>query len=64
MTPLHADTENCIPLCDAAEVDPGSPKRIEAAGMAPFAVFNLDGEFFARCGASPGSPVSCRTGSG
>lgn len=35
-----------IALCKAAEVKPGECKRIEIAGHAPLAAFNVDGRFF------------------
>lgn len=33
-------------ICEASEVTPGYPKRVELARLPPLAIFNLDGEFF------------------
>src|SRR5262245_1467399 len=45
-----------IDLCSTAEVAPGAPIRVEAAGLA-LAVFNVDGEFYVtddQCTHGPG----------
>ena len=36
-----------IYLCRAAEVEPGSVRKVEREGAAALAVYNIDGNFFA-----------------
>lgn len=35
-----------IPLCPTADVSPDEPRRVEVEGHAPFAVFQVAGEYF------------------
>ena len=42
----EAITETWLPVCTTADVEIGTPKRVETHGLPPLAVFQLDDGFY------------------